>query len=124
MTLPEVVLWQELRRGKLKGLQFRRQHPIGPYILDFYCSAARLAIEIDGASHSSDVQAKHDEKRDRGSRAKGIRVVRVAAVDVLRDGNLESLVNHIAQMAAPSTAYGGPPPPLRGAGINRDARQR
>jgi len=61
MTLPEVVLWQELRRGKLKGLQFRRQHPIGPYILDFYCSAARLAIEIDGASHSSDVQAKHDE---------------------------------------------------------------
>jgi len=116
MTLPEVVLWQELRLGQLKGCQFRRQHPIGPYILDFYCSTARLAIEIDGASHSSDVQAKHDEKRDHWLRDKGIRVVRVAAVDVLRDENLESLLNHIALMAAPSTAFGGPPPPLRGGG--------
>ena len=114
MTLPEVVLWQELRRGKLKGLQFRRQHPIGPYILDFYCSAARLAIEIDGSSHASDVQAKHDQRRDRWLRDKGITVVRVGAADVLRDENLESLLTYIAQVAAPSTAFGGPLPRFAG----------
>src|SRR5947207_10375074 len=65
MTLPEVILWQELRGGKLKGLQFRRQHPIGPYILDFFCPAARLAIEIDGSSHENEQQFRHDERRDR-----------------------------------------------------------
>jgi len=68
MTLPEVVLWEELRRAKLKGLQFRRQHPIGPYILDFYCSNARLAIEIDGASHDHERQAEHDERRSLAAR--------------------------------------------------------
>ena len=45
MTLPEVLLWQELRGGRLNGLHFRRQHPVGPYILDFFCAAARLAVE-------------------------------------------------------------------------------
>jgi very-short-patch-repair endonuclease len=121
MTLPEVVLWQELRRSKLKSCQFRRQHPIGPYILDFYCSAARLTIEVDGASHANEVQVRHDQNRDRWLHGKGIRVIRVAAADV----NLESLLNHIAQMAAPSTAFGGPPPPLRGGGTGRarDARR-
>jgi len=43
MTLPEVLLWQDLRAGKLNGLQFRRQHPAGPYILDFFCAAACMA---------------------------------------------------------------------------------
>jgi very-short-patch-repair endonuclease len=51
MTLPEVLLWQELRGGKLDGLQFRRQHPVGPYILDYFCTAARLAVEVDGRGH-------------------------------------------------------------------------
>src|SRR5438874_3677081 len=53
MTLPEIVLWQALRRSLL-GLRFRRQHPIGPYVLDFYCPSARLAIEIDGLAHDRD----------------------------------------------------------------------
>src|SRR5260370_33825496 len=48
MSLPEVVLWQALRKARFAGLRIRRQHPIGPYILDFYCPAARLAIEVDG----------------------------------------------------------------------------
>ena len=48
MSLSEIVLWQALRKGRLAGLRFRRQHPIGPYILDFYCASARLAIEGDG----------------------------------------------------------------------------
>ncbi|HXC26532.1 MAG TPA: DUF559 domain-containing protein [Stellaceae bacterium] len=48
MSLPEVVLWQALRHGRLAGLRFRRQHPVGPYILDFFCASVRLAIEVDG----------------------------------------------------------------------------
>jgi Protein of unknown function (DUF559) len=47
MTLPEIVLWQALGKGRLAGLRFRRQNPIGPYILDFYCPSARLAVEVD-----------------------------------------------------------------------------
>ena len=50
MTLPEGVLWRELRK-RPKGLKFRRQHPAGIYVLDFYCAAARLAVEVDGAVH-------------------------------------------------------------------------
>ncbi|MEJ1968138.1 MAG: DUF559 domain-containing protein [Rhizomicrobium sp.] len=48
MTLPEILLWQQLRGRKLRGLSFRRQHPVGPYILDFFCASAALAIEVDG----------------------------------------------------------------------------
>src|SRR3954469_10158826 len=51
MTLPEVLLWQALRGGQVGGLRFRRQHPIGHYVLDFYCPALRLAVEVDGAAH-------------------------------------------------------------------------
>jgi hypothetical protein len=51
MSLPEVILWEHLRRGGLSGMHFRRQHPAGPYVLDFYCAASRLAIEVDGAAH-------------------------------------------------------------------------
>jgi len=46
-----VVVWQALRGRRLDGIRFRRQHPIGPYILDFYCEEARLAVEIDGQGH-------------------------------------------------------------------------
>jgi very-short-patch-repair endonuclease len=53
MSLPEIVLWQVLRKRGLSGLRFRRQHPVGPYILDFYCPAARLAIEVEGLAHDT-----------------------------------------------------------------------
>lgn len=103
MTLPEVILWQELRRDRFRSLRFRRQHPTGPYILDFYCSTARLAIEIDGRLHENERQSRHDEQRDRWLANHGIRVLRIAAADVLRDGTLEHVLTHIAQVTAPST---------------------
>ena len=53
MSLPEVLLWQALRSQHMAGLRFRRQHPVGPYILDFYRASARLAVEIDGTAHDS-----------------------------------------------------------------------
>jgi very-short-patch-repair endonuclease len=64
MDLPEVLLWTELRRRRLAGLRFRRQHPIGRYILDFYCHEARLAVEIDGYSHDVADRPQRDQRRD------------------------------------------------------------
>ena len=114
MTLPEVLLWQELRGGKLNGLQFRRQHPVGSYILDFFCSAARLAIEVDGRGHEDADRVEHDRRRDEWLASEGIIVMRIAAVDILKRGNMENVLARIAHAAAPSTAFGGPPPRKRG----------
>src|SRR5579871_5487905 len=83
MSPPEVIVWQNLRGGRLNGIRFRRQHPIGPYILDFYCSSARLAVEIDGVGHNAEDRVRHDERRSAWLAAQGVRVVRVAAPDVL-----------------------------------------
>src|SRR5262249_28475367 len=92
MTLPEVVLWQGLRQGRLAGLRFRRQHPIGPYVLDFYCAAARLAIEVDGAAHDGLAQVQHDERRDAWLAQRGVKVLRFLAKDVLKDDRLEGVL--------------------------------
>ncbi|MEO8926182.1 MAG: endonuclease domain-containing protein [Caulobacteraceae bacterium] len=64
MSPPEVILWAKLRVRVPGQPNFRRQHPIGPFIADFYCAAARLVIEIDGAGHGDEVQRDHDERRD------------------------------------------------------------
>ena len=83
LTLPEVVLWTALRGRRLAGLRFRRQHPIGPYILDFYCDEIRLAIEVDGQGHEHPDQLAHDRRRTAWLDAQGISVARFAARDVL-----------------------------------------
>ncbi len=98
MSPPEATLWIRLRNHGLNGLKFRRQHPLGPYILDFYCDSVRLAVEVDGAGHHTDAQAKHDERRDRWLASQGVRTVRVSAEWVRRD--LAGLLQHIAQAAA------------------------
>ena len=79
VTPPEVIVWQGLRDAR----QFRRPHPIGPYILDFYCPAVRLAVEIDGFGHSIAERVRHDERRTAWLTVQGIRVLRIAARDVL-----------------------------------------
>ena len=94
MTLPEVVLWEHLRRGRL-AMRFRRQHPIGPYVLDFYCSEHRLCVEVDGFVHDLPGQAMHDERRDAWLKQQGIRVLRFRAADVLSDRELEGVLNLI-----------------------------
>ena len=65
MTDAESRLWYSLRRHGLNGYKFRRQHPFGPYILDFYCAAARLAIEVDGGQHFEESQQMADTERTR-----------------------------------------------------------
>jgi very-short-patch-repair endonuclease len=103
-TLPEGILWRHLRGRQLGGLFFRRQHPIGPYILDFYCSAARLALEIDGAVHEQPDQMAHDRYRDYWLRQRGIRILRFAAADILRDEALAGVLAAIAEASAPSAS--------------------
>jgi len=121
LSLPEVLLWDCLRRRGTDGLRFRRQHPIGVYILDFYCPLARLAIEVDGAHHDDLSQIYHDARRDEWLAGQGIRVMRIAATDILNDRAFEGILDMIAEIASgaempddfasPSARGIGPPPP-------------
>jgi hypothetical protein len=63
------------------------KHPISPYIADFYCSAARLVVEIDGAGHGEDAQILHDQARDRYMEGRGYRVLRISAADVMANAD-------------------------------------
>lgn len=97
MTGPEKTLWALVRRNRLQ-LHFRRQHPVGPYILDFYCAAAKLSVEVDGPVHAE--QAAYDARRTRWLEEQGIRVIRVPAEMV--EMRPAAVVAAIAQAAAPS----------------------
>ena len=81
MSLPEVLLWRELRQAEVK---FRRQHPLGPYVLDFYCPAARLVVEVDGMAHDIGERPQRDELRAAFIAERGLRLVRIPAAEVLR----------------------------------------
>ena len=115
MTLPEVLLWRVLRQrpGRLK---FPRQHPAGPYVLDFCCDDARLAVEVDGEVHGRGDRPARDAERDEWLSTAGIRTVRVLATDVLR--HLEAVVTLIVSEAGARPLHhppaAGGPPPLQG----------
>ena len=111
MTLPEVLLWQQLRK-RPGGFKFRRQHPAGPYILDFYCEAARLAIEVDGEAHSRSDRPARDLARDEWLRTQGVETLRLAAGDVLQ--NMEGVLQLIIERANPLHQPTAGPPPLQG----------
>jgi very-short-patch-repair endonuclease len=84
MTRAEVVLWQRLRASRA-GAKIRRQHPFGPYVLDFFCKAASLAIEVDGTVHDKELQAQRDASRDRHLLRLGVRTLRVTSAQVMSD---------------------------------------
>ena len=112
MSLPEVLLWEQLR-GQKTGFKFRHQHPIGPYVCDFYCAAAKLAVEVDGEFHGRGDRAQRDADRDRFFAQNGHRVLRVAAGDVL--GDIEAVVTMIVSSAArPLHQPAAGPPPRAG----------
>lgn len=95
LTPPEARLWVHLRRRALYGLKFRRQHPVGVYVLDFYCAEAMLAVEVDGASHAG--RGEHDARRTRWLATQGIAVTRVSAEQVRMD--LGDVLDFIADKA-------------------------
>ena len=111
MSLPEALLWRELRQ-RPSGLKFRRQHPIGPYVIDFACMSSRLAIEIDGEAHERGGRPYRDDLRDEWLARQEIRVLRIAARDVLRD--LDAVIRLIVdRSASPQPLHqpaAGPPP--------------
>ena len=84
MSLPEVMLWSELR-NRPGGFKFRRQHPAGEYVLDFYCAKVKLAIEIDGRVHDSASAALRDANRSAFLKARGVATTRIPARAVLED---------------------------------------
>src|SRR5262249_47015552 len=82
LSAPEVMLWNRLRKCASGKPVFRRQHPIGPYVLDFYCAKARLAIELDGMSHDMGDRPQRDLRRDAWLKARGITVMRIPVADL------------------------------------------
>ena len=92
MTPEEALLWQRLRTNRLGGLHFRRQQVIAGFIVDFYCHAAGVVVEVDGGVHEQ--QVDEDTERDRILAAHGFRVVRVGNEEVQR--NLPDVLARIA----------------------------
>lgn len=85
MTEPEVILWTRLRGRAEDRPTFRRQHPFGSIILDFYCPSVRLAIEVDGATHWDDEAQLRDAARDRWLAGQGVHTVRIPASRIYHD---------------------------------------
>ena len=97
MTDAEHHLWRALRRRGVAGMRFRRQCPIGPFVVDFACLEKRLVIEVDGGQHCDSTA---DRRRDAFLKASGFQVMRFWNHDVL--ANLEAVVQVLAMTAAPS----------------------
>jgi very-short-patch-repair endonuclease len=112
MSLPELMLWSAIRRGQLDGLKFRRQHPIGPYVLDFYCAAARLAVEVDGQMHDTGDRPDRDAARDRWLARQGIMTLRIPASWVLAsvDSALNAIRGQLTHLPPPDRFAVCPPP--------------
>jgi very-short-patch-repair endonuclease len=110
-TLTERILWRLLRDRRLDGLKFRRQVPVGPYVLDFVCLARRLVVEADGPFHDP----AHDARRDRWLAAQGFRVLRFANRDILcaSAGVIDAILD---AAAAPLPSPVRVPSPLAGEG--------
>lgn len=96
-TPAEIALWSMLRAHRFGGFQFRRQHPCGPFILDFFCARRRLAIELDGGQHFEQAGLEYDARRDRYVQARGITVLRFATDLVFSEpeGVLTVIAQHL-----------------------------
>jgi very-short-patch-repair endonuclease len=103
-TDAERTIWNELRAHRMNGASFRRQTPIGPYVVDFVCHAANLVVELDGGQHFEPEHMKRDARRDAFLVSKGFRVLRFNNHDVMtnRQGVLETLASALADTPSPT----------------------
>ena len=113
MSLPEVLLWQQLRK-RPNGLKFRKQFPFCEITVDFACLERRLIIEVDGEGHSFGDQPRRDAARDAILEREGFRILRIAARDVLK--NVDGVLRYIVAACSEggplhrSAPLNGPPP--------------
>jgi len=107
LTPAEAKLWTLLKNKKLDGRKFRRQHSVGSYILDFYCTVEKLAIELDGAHHFTEEGLKYDEERTAYLNSVGIRVVRFENRLVFDDP--EYVLEEVKKYFLPPRPSGTPP---------------
>jgi very-short-patch-repair endonuclease len=114
-TDAEALLWRHLRARQLADLKFRRQHPLGGYVLDFACLEARLVVEVDGGQHAESSAAARDARRTQLIAAQGLRVLRFWNHEVLSniDGVLQAIVHAATQ---PSPHPSPQPSPASGRG--------
>jgi very-short-patch-repair endonuclease len=111
-TDTERKLWYHLRAGRLNGFKFRRQHPLPPYIVDFYCDVARLVVELDGSQHTRNVDAQRTSRLE----AKGLRILRFWDNDVLC--NMEAVLESILTAVEDRTL--SPTPLPKGEGLKNE----
>ncbi len=109
----ESLLWELLRGRRLGGCKFRRQHPLGPYVLDFFCEQLRLAIECDGGQHNTTDARRHDQRRTLFLSERGIRVLRFWNHEVFEDTEAVLEAIYATLVASPSLTP-GPSPTGRG----------
>jgi cyclase len=97
MTEAETVLWESLRNKKLSGLKFRRQHPIGRFIVDFYCHMYKLVIELDGSIHNLREVAENDRNREVELKNFGLYILRFTNEQVINDleNVLQTIKHHV-----------------------------
>lgn len=112
-TGAERLLWMGLKAHRIEGWGFRRQVPIGPYIVDFVCHAALLVVKVDGATHLTDAERQSDDKRDAWLAGAGYEILRVFNDEVCRnrDGVLETIRLRLAERRVPSRSPLPPPNP-------------
>ena len=110
LTDAEILMWQLLRNRGLMGYKFRRQHPMGPFILDFYCDEVKLAVELDGGHHS--LQVEKDAARTRDLEDQGITVLRYWN-DVVLENTEGVLVDILRKAEELKKALVRPSPGLR-----------
>ena len=114
-TEPERRLWSALRNRQVAGAKFRQQTWLGPFLVDFYCADAQLAIEVDGDTHA--YQQDYDERRTAWLEREGFRVIRFTNDDVMRnlDGVLAAIGDALRPSPSHSPSASGPLPlPQRG----------
>jgi len=104
LTPAEARLWKFLQNRQLDNRKFRRQHSIGNYIVDFYCSEEKLAIELDGSIHFNPVNEVYDLSRDKFIESLNIKVIRFSNEDVFKKINilLDEIRGHFSKITTPT----------------------